>query len=255
MALSIWIKSKCGRGLDRNNKLHLGYLAFSQDKRLQKKFSDEIDGIESQDYSKEAFTLSYAQFATDIFTTSKEGRPQSFSDWFFAAVTLIEVCLKQLWKDGHVMGFIGRSTAESRIRIKEEGTFLIRISDTKLGGVTIVHNGTNQHTGEVEVISCKPFFRRELESVGLEPRLYNSAHLVRLYRNDFESPIHKAQLNLDPGRNDQKDDPDDGYRPWVPIFIVQPMDKLRKKILRTKRRLFSCDSVVSVLCSPNIFSV
>lgn len=64
----------------------------------------------------------------------------TFWAWFHAALKLIEkkeTNLKELWKEGLIMGFVERETAESLISNCKTGTFLLRFSDSILGAITI----------------------------------------------------------------------------------------------------------------------
>ena len=45
--------------------------------------------------------------------------------------------MRQLWFDGAIMGFVGRRYAEDLLKASASGTFLLRFSDSELGGVTI----------------------------------------------------------------------------------------------------------------------
>ena len=45
--------------------------------------------------------------------------------------------MRALWIDGAIMGFVGRKYAEDLLKASASGTFLLRFSDSELGGVTI----------------------------------------------------------------------------------------------------------------------
>ena len=47
--------------------------------------------------------------------------------------------MKDLWKKGYVMGFVARTKAESLLQQQPPGTFLLRFSDSKRGGVSIAY--------------------------------------------------------------------------------------------------------------------
>ena len=53
--------------------------------------------------------------------------------------------LRGPWVDGSIIGFVGRQRAEELLNQCHPGTFLLRFSDSELGGVTIawVHTGEN----------------------------------------------------------------------------------------------------------------
>ena len=43
----------------------------------------------------------------------------------------------RLWKEGYIMGFVMRQAAERMLEQQQNGCFLLRFSDSELGGVTI----------------------------------------------------------------------------------------------------------------------
>ena len=48
--------------------------------------------------------------------------------------------MQRLWKEGYIMGFVSRSAAESLLLEKQQaGMFLLRFSDSELGGVTLAY--------------------------------------------------------------------------------------------------------------------
>ena len=47
--------------------------------------------------------------------------------------------MQKLWQEGYVMGFITKQAAEGLLMDKPSGTFLLRFSDSELGGVTIAY--------------------------------------------------------------------------------------------------------------------
>ena len=47
--------------------------------------------------------------------------------------------MQKLWMEGFVKGFITKQAAESLLLSKPSGTFLLRFSDSELGGVTIAY--------------------------------------------------------------------------------------------------------------------
>jgi signal transducer and activator of transcription 5B len=51
--------------------------------------------------------------------------------------------LRGPWVDGSILGFVGRVQAEEMLGQCTAGNFLLRFSDSELGGITIawVHNG------------------------------------------------------------------------------------------------------------------
>ncbi len=61
----------------------------------------------------------------------------TFWEWFYRILILTSNHMQRLWKEGYVMGFVTKQAAESLLLQKPNGTFLLRFSDSELGGVTI----------------------------------------------------------------------------------------------------------------------
>ena len=43
------------------------------------------------------------------------------------------------WNEGYIMGFVSKQKAEEMLLSKNHGCFLLRFSDSELGGVTIAY--------------------------------------------------------------------------------------------------------------------
>ena len=54
-------------------------------------------------------------------------------------LALTQQHLEDLWKKGYVMGFVAKAKAESLLLQQPPGTFLLRFSDSKIGGVSIAY--------------------------------------------------------------------------------------------------------------------
>ena len=78
-------------------------------------------------------TLSLTQFNQDRLPNSCH----TFWEWFDSMMALTKQYLASVWKKGFVIGFISRLNANSFLEDSPEGTFLLRFSDSVLGGVTI----------------------------------------------------------------------------------------------------------------------
>ena len=73
----------------------------------------------------------------------KEALPDrnfTFWEWFHRILLLTQQHLNKLWQKGFVMGFISKPLAEQMLLDSQHsGTFLLRFSDSELGGVTIAY--------------------------------------------------------------------------------------------------------------------
>ena len=63
--------------------------------------------------------------------------PVSHREWFYRAMELTQLRLMNLWKDRHIMGFVDKGAAQQILMAKSVGSFLLRFSDSELGGITI----------------------------------------------------------------------------------------------------------------------
>merc|ERR1719391_1892619 len=77
----------------------------------------------------------------------------------------LEICLS----------FIGRAEAEQLISKMPKGTFLLRFSDSQLGGISIVHN-----SGEQGVVSIAPFSESDLEARSLAATIFDLSKQINL---------------------------------------------------------------------------
>ena len=72
----------------------------------------------------------------------KEALPDrnfTFWEWFHRILILTQTHMQKLWMEGFVMGFVTKQAAETLLLSKPTGTFLLRFSDSELGGVTIAY--------------------------------------------------------------------------------------------------------------------
>ncbi|XP_067618108.1 signal transducer and transcription activator isoform X2 [Eurosta solidaginis] len=78
--------------------------------------------------------ITWAQFCKEPLPD----RSFTFWDWFFAIMKLTKDHLLNLWKEGLIVGFINkRKTLEDILPMQQFGTFLLRFSDSELGGITV----------------------------------------------------------------------------------------------------------------------
>ncbi|XP_044851387.1 signal transducer and activator of transcription 2 [Mauremys mutica] len=128
-----------------------------------------------------ASTLTWAKFAKDnppVF---------SFWTWLDGILNLIRDHLAQLWKDGHIMGFVSRKRERQLLKRKQMGTFLLRFSESsREGGITCswVEPGEK---GQPKVRSVEPYTKMELTSLPL-PDIIHDYQLVAA-ENIPENPL------------------------------------------------------------------
>jgi signal transducer and activator of transcription 5B len=113
-ALNKYILSTTGRELSQEN-LHV---------LAEKVHRNDIPKTMIND-----FQITRNQFCKDLLPD----RNFSFWKWFYAAAEVIRDQLREPWKDGCIIGFIDRKTAEEYLINCSPGTFLLRFSDSELG--------------------------------------------------------------------------------------------------------------------------
>ncbi|XP_043388539.1 signal transducer and activator of transcription 2 isoform X3 [Chelonia mydas] len=139
--------------------------------------AEKLFGLEATPAS----TLTWARFAKDnppVF---------SFWTWLDGILSLIQEHLAQLWKDGHIMGFVSRKRERQLLKRKQMGTFLLRFSESSRdGGITCswVEPGEK---GQPKVRSVEPYTKMELKSLAL-PDIIHDYQLVAA-ENIPENPL------------------------------------------------------------------
>ncbi|GLV38891.1 Signal-transducer and activator of transcription protein at 92E [Carabus blaptoides fortunei] len=152
--LSLKFRSATGRSLTEENLRFLGEKAFR---------GTFTDGNQM---------LSWAQFC-------KEPLPErnfTFWEWFYAVMKLTKEHLRGPWVDGAILGFVRKKQAEEMLSACANGTFLLRFSDSELGGVTIAW--VSEHS---EVFMLQPFTSKDFAIRSLADRISDLNHLVYLF--------------------------------------------------------------------------
>ncbi|MEQ2297412.1 Signal transducer and activator of transcription 5B [Ameca splendens] len=107
------------RGLSEENLVFLAQKAFSSS-------SNNPDDYRSM-------TMTWSQFNRE----SLPGRNFTFWQWFDGVMELTKKHLKPHWNDGAILGFVNKQQAQDMLMSKPNGTFLLRFSDSEIGGITI----------------------------------------------------------------------------------------------------------------------
>lgn len=101
----------------------------------------------------------------------------TFWDWFYAIMKLTLNQLRGPWADGHIMGFISKQQAEDLLMNCAPGTFLLRFSDSELGGVTIAF----VQEKEPKVLMLSPFLFKDFTIRSIGDRIKDLNELKTLY--------------------------------------------------------------------------
>ncbi|KAL1491221.1 hypothetical protein ABEB36_011852 [Hypothenemus hampei] len=172
--LSQKFKQATGRGLSEEN------LEFLAEKAFRGNYSEAAN-----------YMLSWPQFCKEPLID----RNFTFWEWFFAVMKLTREHLRGPWMDGAIMGFVKKKEAEDMLASCLAGTFLLRFSDSELGGITIAfisgklnhtkHNCAYLHAPSLiesqEVFSLQPFTTRDFQVRSLADRIGDLIHLTHLF--------------------------------------------------------------------------
>ncbi|XP_014116048.1 PREDICTED: signal transducer and activator of transcription 2 [Pseudopodoces humilis] len=118
---------------------------------------------------------------------SKDGAAGfSFWAWLDGILGLLQEHLKQLWKDGLILGFVSRKQERKLLKSKLTGTFLLRFSESILGGVTFTWV-EHHEKGSPSFHAVDPYTASELVSLALPD-------IIRDYQMMMEENIPENPL-------------------------------------------------------------
>ncbi|XP_034552616.1 signal transducer and activator of transcription 6 [Notolabrus celidotus] len=147
---------------------------------LAQKIFDQPDF--SDDFSNSL--VSWAQFNKEVLP----GRPFTFWQWFEGVMELTKKHLKTYWSEGLIFGFIGKQHLHLILKDRPNGTFLLRFSDSEIGGITIAYVSASENGGQ-KIQNIQPFTKKDLEIRSLGDRIRDINHITHLYP---ESPKHEV---------------------------------------------------------------
>ncbi|KAL6119718.1 stat6 [Pungitius sinensis] len=120
--------------------------------------------------------VSWAQFNKEVLP----GRPFTFWQWFEGVMELTKKHLKEYWSEGLIFGFIGKQHLHLILKDRPNGTFLLRFSDSEIGGITIAYVSASENGGQ-KIQNIQPFTKRDLEIRCLGDRIRDISHITCLY--------------------------------------------------------------------------
>uniref|UniRef100_A0A3Q4HMK6 Signal transducer and activator of transcription n=1 Tax=Neolamprologus brichardi TaxID=32507 RepID=A0A3Q4HMK6_NEOBR len=177
------------RGLSEENLVFLAQKAFSSS-------SNNPDDYRSM-------TMTWSQFNRE----SLPGRNFTFWQWFDGVMELTKKHLKPHWNDGAILGFVNKQQAQDMLMSKPNGTFLLRFSDSEIGGITIAWVAENPNkAGERMVWNLMPYTTKDFTIRSLADRISDLNHLLFLYpdrpKDEVFSKYYTPILILDIELND-----------------------------------------------------
>jgi hypothetical protein len=128
------------------------------------------------------------------------GRNFTFWEWFYGILDLVRRHLLGPWQDGLIMGFVTKQQAQELLQTRPPGTFLLRFSDSEVGGVTVAWVADNDQ-GELQVWNLQPWWAKDFSIRSLADRIHDLPQLRYLYPDipkdkafgQYYSPIHDAK--------------------------------------------------------------
>uniref|UniRef100_A0A671RDT4 Signal transducer and activator of transcription n=1 Tax=Sinocyclocheilus anshuiensis TaxID=1608454 RepID=A0A671RDT4_9TELE len=151
------------RGLNEENLVFLAQKAFSS------------SSVNPEDYRN--MTMTWSQFNRE----SLPGRNFTFWQWFDGVMELTKKHLKPHWNDGAILGFVNKQQAQDMLMSKPNGTFLLRFSDSEIGGITIAWVAENPNKAERMVWNLMPYTTKDFSIRSLADRISDLNHLLFLY--------------------------------------------------------------------------
>nr|XP_008517474.1 PREDICTED: signal transducer and activator of transcription 5B [Equus przewalskii] len=153
------------RGLTKENLVFLA----------QKLFNSSSSHLE--DYNSMAVSwasVSWSQFNRE----NLPGRNYTFWQWFDGVMEVLKKHLKPHWNDGAILGFVNKQQAHDLLINKPDGTFLLRFSDSEIGGITIAWKFDSQ---ERMFWNLMPFTTRDFSIRSLADRLGDLNYLIYVF--------------------------------------------------------------------------
>ena len=95
------------------------------------------------------------------------------------------------------LAFISKKQAEQLLMDKPEGTFLLRFSDSELGGVSICFKD-NEKISPFPVVHVQPFNSNDLKIKGLSDRVNDIKQLTYLYPDRHKDIVFKNYYTQTP---------------------------------------------------------
>ncbi|RVE70491.1 hypothetical protein OJAV_G00065020 [Oryzias javanicus] len=122
--------------------------------------------------------VSWSQFNKEALP----GRAFTFWQWFEGVTELTKRHLNDYWSDGLIFGFIGKHHLHMILNDRPNGTFLLRFSDSEIGGITIAYVSGDEASGQI-IQNIQPFCKKDLEIRPLADRIRDIADLLYVYPN------------------------------------------------------------------------
>ncbi|XP_042304617.1 signal transducer and activator of transcription 6 isoform X2 [Sceloporus undulatus] len=158
----------------------------------QKIFGDS--GASPEEFQKRP--VSWSQFNKEILP----GRGFTFWQWFEGVLDLTKKYLKEYWSDRLIIGFISKQYVFSCLSTAPVGTFLLRFSDSEIGGISIAYVTCFQD-GSTQVENIQPFTAKQLSMRSLADCVLDLLQLQILYPDRPKHEAFKRHCNEAPRKS------------------------------------------------------
>ncbi|CAO1360197.1 unnamed protein product [Diamesa tonsa] len=116
----------------------------------------------------------------------------TFFGWFYMAMKLSRDHLSGLWRDRRIIGFIDKTIAENYLLACDQGTFLIRFSDSVSGAISIAWKSSSTTVSHVLPMESKDLAKRSLADFIMDCqeliKIYPNIDKTEALRNHITSP-------------------------------------------------------------------
>ncbi|XP_060109293.1 signal transducer and activator of transcription 6 [Heteronotia binoei] len=144
--------------------------------------------------------VSWSQFNKEILPN----RGFTFWQWFEGILDLTKKYLKDYWSDRLIMGFVSKDYVSSRLGNAPAGTFLLRFSDSLIGGISIAYV-IRLPNGSCQVENIQPFTAANLSVRSLADCVRDLEEIQILYPNRPKKEAFRNYFNEELPRKTNKE--------------------------------------------------
>uniref|UniRef100_A0A8B9N7X8 Signal transducer and activator of transcription n=1 Tax=Accipiter nisus TaxID=211598 RepID=A0A8B9N7X8_9AVES len=168
------------------------------------------------------YQLSWAKFCKEHLP----GKSFTFWVWLEAILDLIKKHILPLWIDGYVMGFVSKEKERILLKDKTPGTFLLRFSESNLGGITFTWVDQLEN-GDVTFHSVEPYNKGRLSALPFADILRD--YKVIMADNVPENPLKYLYPDIPKDKAFGKhysSQPNEGWAPflYLPFLLNDSTD-------------------------------
>eukprot|EP00127_Corallochytrium_limacisporum_P005000 Clim_evm23s196 gene=Clim_evmTU23s196 len=132
-----------------------------------------------------------------------QNRNFTFWEWFYGIEEVVKRHLVATWKAGLIVGFIGKQHAQDLLLQCQPGTFILRFSDSEIGGMSVAWVSQNED-GQKQVWHLQPWFSKDLAIRGLADRVHDLPQLRTLYPNRDKDEAFGPYYSTDGDNKEQE---------------------------------------------------